>query len=108
MARFTMKPLPLFSWLYDAIPDDRGIKFVRFGMFTTHAIPYQHIEEVVEMGRWKRAPLMSLDFQNRLFCQAFLIKAKSGFLWKNVLITPKDSSAFRRQLAMSGVAVNKE
>jgi hypothetical protein len=38
-----VKPLALFSWLYDAIPGGESICFVCFGVFKTHEISYRDI-----------------------------------------------------------------
>jgi hypothetical protein len=107
MARGTMA-LPLLPWLYDAIPGPSGIRFTRFIFFVTHNIPYQELEEVVEVARWRRAPVMSFDFQNRLFAKTYLLKSKRGLFWRNALITPKNAEGFQALLAKNGVTLKSE
>ena len=89
-----MKPISLFSWLYDVILDARGIRFVLLRVWTIHLLKIENIESITEINQASFGSLNAYNFKNRLFARSYLIKTKRGWFARKILITPKDPDEF--------------
>ncbi|WP_162043051.1 hypothetical protein [Undibacterium sp. YM2] len=89
-----IKPISLFSWLYDVEPDQSGIRFFLFRVWTVHHLDVDNIESVVETHPLLPGAWNAYNFKNRFLGRSFMLEKKRGWFTRRVLITPKDPDAF--------------
>lgn len=101
-----MKTIPLFTWLYDAICEEAGIRFTLFRVLTVHRLRPENIEAISEVSQVSLGKWNAYNFKSRLFGRCFLVQTKRGWFTRRVLITPKEPDDFVRWVVANGIRMS--
>ena len=93
----------VFALLYDAKAEEYGIDFVLFRLLKIYTLPYSEIESVREVGFGQMLTAIAVNFSNRSLTNGFLIRTKSGWFTRQILITPAHPTEFKNILQQAGV-----
>jgi hypothetical protein len=96
--------LEILTYLYDVRLTPTGLAFCVFSVWTVYVLPYTGIESVDVQKRWGGG-LFVYNFKNRLFKTAFLVRTRSGWFTRRILITPPSPEEFIRALDSAQVRV---
>lgn len=98
--------IPLFTWLYDAVCEEAGIRFTLFRFLTAHVLRPDNIESVSEVSQVSIGKWNAYNFKSRLFGRCFLVQTKRGWFARRILITPKEPDRFVQWAAANGIRTN--
>ena len=93
----------MFSWIYDAVPDDSGVQFRFIKYFCIHRLPYSNIDSISEVSGLNPVSMTAFNFKSRFFSRCFLIVTKSGWFTRRILLTPASPENFLSLAAKGGV-----
>ena len=93
----------VFAFLYDAKAEEYGIDFVLFRLLKIYTLPYSGIESVRDVGFGQMLMAIAVNFSNRSLTNGFLIRTKSGWFTRQILITPAHPTEFKNILQQAGV-----